>query len=182
MAKQPESRLVKQLLHPGRETLPAGYSFLTRKCEREERVRIVKYLIGCRDAILTDLGGEENLSAQKLILIDRLISLLGVVRGIEEFHRESIMDKDGNVKNALCKTYLSYVNSCRLMLTTLGLERHTMLDPTKDLLDRMAKFDADKAREDEEKAKETAHKQGKTRPKVRHSLPTTSNPQGERTG
>lgn len=178
----PESRLEKIILKGGRQHRPAGYSFLTRKCEREERIRIVKYLTGCRDAILTDLGGEENLSAQKLILIDRLISLLGVVRGIEEFHRENILDKDGNAKNALCKTYLAYVNSCRLMLTTLGLERHTMLDPTKDLIDRMAKYDEDKAREDEEETEKPLHKQGKPRPKVRHSLPAATVGQGIRTG
>ena len=120
-----ESRLVKRFPRGGKRRQPAGFSFLTRRCTHDERVRIVKYLIGCREALLEDLGGEENLSAQKLMLIDRLISLLGVVRGIEEHHKDNIMNSDGSLKPALGKNYLAYVNSARQILALLGLERRS---------------------------------------------------------
>ena len=178
----PESRLEKIILKGGRQHRPCGYSFLTRKCDPEERLRVRRYLTAARAAIVEDLGGEEALTAAKIILIDRCISLLAVLRGIEEYFKENLLTDNGELPPALSKNFISYNNSLRLNLCSLGLERHTMLDPTKDLIDRMAKFDEEKAREDEEEAKKTLHKQGKPRPKVRHSLPAATVGQGIRTG
>ena len=120
------SRLVKKFDKGGRlDRRPAGYSYLSRKLEPLGKLKIIRYLSGCRDALIIDLGGESSLSAQKLILIDRCISLLGVIRGIEESHQENIMTDRGELRPALGKNYLSYVNSARLILCSLGLERRT---------------------------------------------------------
>jgi len=119
-----ESKLIKKFSRGGRRPKPSGFSFLTRRCTPDEKLRITRYLTGCRDTLLQDLGGED-LSAQKLILIDRLISLLAIIRGIEEFHQENIMTDTGELRPALGKNYLSYVNSARLILCSLGLERRT---------------------------------------------------------
>jgi len=80
-------RLAKPLTRGG-QSKPSGYSFLTRKVSPEERLRVIRYLSGCRESLIDDLGGAESLSAQKLILIDHAISLLAVIRGIEEYHQE----------------------------------------------------------------------------------------------
>lgn len=120
-----EQKLIAKFQRGGRRAKPAGFSFLTRRCAPDERLRIVRYLTGCRQALVGDLGGGENLSAQKLILIDRLISLLGVIRGIEEYHQENILNGDGSLKAALGKNYLAYVAQARLILTALGLEKKT---------------------------------------------------------
>jgi hypothetical protein len=140
-----EQKLIAKFQRGGRRGKPAGFSFLTRRCAPDERLRITRYLTGCRQALVEDLGGEENLSAQRLILIDRLISLLGVIRGIEEFCHEDIMNSDGSLKPALGKSYLAYVNSARQILCVLGLERAS--DQLPSIRDIIAEFDAGKANE-----------------------------------
>ncbi len=144
-----ESRLIAKFQRGGKRRQPAGFSFLTRRCSHDERTRIVKYLIGCREALLADLGGEENLSAQKLMLIDRLISLLGVVRGIEEHHKDNILNRDGTLKPSLGKNYLSYVNSSRQILMCLGLERVT--DKIPSIAEIVAEIDLEKDKKVEHK-------------------------------
>ena len=132
---QPETQLTtKPKPRPARPTKPPGYSFLSRRCDEGERLRIRRYLQAVRERLIQDLGGIEALSVQKIILIDRLISLLGVVRGVEEFFKEDILDKTGNLRPALGKNYLSYVNSARLILVNLGLERHTRSETIQDLI------------------------------------------------
>jgi hypothetical protein len=149
-----ESKLTVKFPRGGRRAKPSGFSFLTRRCNDEERLRITRYLIGCREMLIHDLGGEENLSAQKLILIDRLISLLGVIRGIEEYHQENIMTDDGGLRPALGKNYLSYVNSTRLILCSLGLERKSeqILSPMQYIREY-----------DKKKKKKSSQKSTKTR-------------------
>lgn len=132
-------------LPSNRPQKPAGYSFLTKKCSETERVRITRYLSACRDGVIQDLGGEEALSAAKLILVDRLVSLLGVIRGIESYHQDDILTAQGELKPALGKNYLSYVNSTRLILCALGLEK--IPKGPASLEDVIAQFDA-KAQDD----------------------------------
>ncbi len=121
-------------------TKPHGFSFLIRNCSSEERLRVMRYLSGCREALILDLGPrEEDLSAAKLILIDRLISLLGVTRGIEEHFKDNLFTPSGDLQNALGSHYLAYSNSIRLILTTLGIERRAGKEPT--IQDIIADFD-----------------------------------------
>jgi len=120
------SRLIKRFSKGGRlDRKPAGYSYLSRKLNPQEKLKIIRYLSGCRESLLEDLGGESNLSAQKLILVDRCVSLLSVLRGIEMFFEEDIMSKTGELAPALGKNYISYVNATRQILCALGLERKT---------------------------------------------------------
>ena len=139
---QPETHLTTR---PTRPTKPPGFSFLTRKCSVEERLRIRRYLQATREGLIRDLGGIENLSVQKLILIDRLISLLGVIRGIEEFFKEDILTAGGSVRASLGKNYLSFTNSARLILVNLSLERHTREETIQDLIKQ---FDTEKEEEE----------------------------------
>ena len=132
----------RQLSQRIRETKPAGYSFLIRKCSEQERLRIMRYLTACRSGVIEDLGGEQALSTQKIILIDRLISMLGVVRAVEEHFKDDIMSPDGNLKPALQSSYLAYTNSCRLILCSLGLEKQTNSHLT--VIEQIAAIDAEK--------------------------------------
>ena len=68
------------------------------------------------------MGGKENLNVQQITLIDKLISLHGVIRGIEEFHQENVMTDCGQLRPALSKNYLSYIYCARRILCSLGLE------------------------------------------------------------
>lgn len=144
-----ESKLIKRFERGGRRPRPYGYSYLTKKATPEERLRIVRYVEAVRSGLIEDLGPrEEDLTAAQILLIDRLISLLGVIRGIEEYHQEDIMNGDGSLKPALGRNYLAYVNSTRQILALLGLERRSeqVLTP----LELAAEIDKEKERENPE--------------------------------
>ena len=65
-----------------------GFSFLVSGRLPAHRAHLLRYLSACRNGLIEDLGGEENLSTQELILVDRCTSLLGVLRCIEEDAKE----------------------------------------------------------------------------------------------
>jgi len=110
----------------------------------------MRYLTGVHEGLIEDLGGIESLSTQKLILIDRLVSLLGVIRSVEEHFKEDIMTPSGDLKPALSKSYLAYNNTLRLTLMALGLERQN--DTELTVMDTIKAFDAktDKANSEAE--------------------------------
>ena len=103
-----------------------GYSFLATGQLPENRVHILKYLMAVREGLIRDLGPTENdLSTAQIILIDRIVSKIGIVRCQEEYAREhSVMD--GNELTSCLKTsYLAYSNSIRLDLQALGITKKT---------------------------------------------------------
>lgn len=147
------SRLEKTLSRGRPKVTHGGYSFLTTGQLPERRVYVLRYLSAAREGLIADLGGEEkNLSTAQLILIDRIISKLGIIRCIEEHVREnSILDGD-DLAPALRSSYIAYNNSIRLTLQLLGLERkieEKILTP----LEFADKFDKQKAEGKKEEKK-----------------------------
>lgn len=150
------SRLIKRFTKGGRvDRKPAGFSYLSRKLQPQDKLKIIRYLSGCRDALIEDLGGTEGLSAQKLILIDRVVGLLGVIRGVEMFFESDIMSDNGELRPALGKNYISYVNATRQILCALGLERKT--DQVLSPLEYIRQLDQDK-KTDQESTSESMDK------------------------
>jgi len=117
----------------------------------ENRKHILKYLTAARENLIRDLGPtEENLTAAQIIIIDRIVSKLGVIRCIEEHIRENTVMMGHNLAPSLGKSYLGYNNSVRLDLRELGIDKR-MEDRVLTPLEIAAEFD--KKKEAEEKTK-----------------------------
>lgn len=115
---------LKIKLSPGKRRTFGGYSFLRTENLPVKRRHIESYLTAARQGMINDLGkGEENLSTGQIILIDRVVSMLGVTRCIEEFVREHAVMKGEELSPSLKSSYLAYNNSIRLNLQTLGIKR-----------------------------------------------------------
>jgi len=127
-------KLSAKLKRGGQTIRHGGYSFLTKGELPEDRKHILKYLTGARENLIKDLGPTENdLTAAQIILIDRVISKLGVVRCIEEFIRVHTVMKGENLSPSLGQNYLAYNNSIRLDLNILGVDKRAVAPgPTLD--------------------------------------------------
>ena len=113
-------------LTAGRRPTHGGFSFLATGKLPEHRRYILQYLTAARMQLIRDIGGsEENLSAQQIIIIDRIISKLGILRCIEEHVRETSIMRGHELVPALRASYLAYSNSLRLDLQALGIEKRT---------------------------------------------------------
>ena len=121
-----ESKLEKRLPKGRPKATHGGFSFLTTGRLPEHRVSLQRYLTACRNGLTEDLGGEVNMSTQELILIDRCVSILGVLRCIEEFCKEQGVFNKGKLQPALGKHYISYTNSIKQILSLLGIDRNEM--------------------------------------------------------
>jgi hypothetical protein len=119
-----ESKLEKRLPKGRPKATHGGFSFLTHGRLPEHRVELRRYLSACRNGLIEDLGGD--LSTQETILIDRCISLLGVIRCIEEYSKEQGVFNNGKLQPALGKHYISYTNSLKQILSLLGIDRNEM--------------------------------------------------------
>ncbi len=115
----PESLTVR--LKPGRRIKHGGYSFLSQGKLPADRAYIERYLTACRLGLIADLGGDQSLSTSQAILIDRIISKLGVIRCIEEYIRENSVIVGQELAPALKASYLAFSNSIRLDLQALGI-------------------------------------------------------------
>lgn len=107
-----------------------------------------------RRSLIQDLGGLNNLSAQRIIILDGVISKLGVVRSMEEYIRSTAIMEGKELSPCLRKNYLAYRNSIDRSLVILGLdkqERESVLSIPEliDVVDREA---------DEKEAKKKARK------------------------
>ena len=120
-----ESRLSTKLKRGGRRSEKhGGFSFLTRGELPENRAYILKYLMAVRAGLIRDLGPtEHDLTVAQLVLVDRVITKLGVTRCIEEFIRENTVFVGGDIAPPLKSSYLAYCNSIRLDLQALGLNK-----------------------------------------------------------
>jgi hypothetical protein len=100
-----------------------GYSFLTTGRLPEHRVHVRRYLTAARENLIKDLGPTEaDLTAAQIILIDRVVTKLGVIRCIEEHIRENSVMVGDNLAPSLKATYLAFDNSLRLALQALGMK------------------------------------------------------------
>jgi len=101
-----------------------GYSYLSTGALPEHRMNILKYLMAARRGLVSDLGPTENdLSTAQIILIDRIVTKLGVIRCVEEHVRENSVMAGDDLAPSLKASYLAYNNSLRLDLQALGLEK-----------------------------------------------------------
>lgn len=111
-------------LEPGRKKRHGGFTYLSTGRLPEHRKYIEKYLTAAREGLICDLGSsEEDLSTAQIILIDRIISKLGITRCIEEHVGEDSVMKGNDLAPSLKASYLAYSNSIRLDLLALGIER-----------------------------------------------------------
>ena len=119
-------------LEPGRKTKHGGYSYLVTGELPEDRKHVLKYLTAAREGLIQDLGPtEQDLTAAQIVLIDRVITKLGVVRCMEEHIREGAVMKGERLSPCLRESYLAYNNSIRLDLAALGLDKR--VTPGQDL-------------------------------------------------
>lgn len=86
----------------------------------ERRGYLRRYLTACREALITDMGAP---SAAEVIVLDRAISKLGVIRMIEEYFAETGIFINGQLAPVLSQDYVRYCESLRRDLLTLGIER-----------------------------------------------------------
>jgi hypothetical protein len=109
---------------PPQNVKHGGYSFLVKGELPENRKHVLKYLTAARENLIQDLGPEEkDLTAAQIILIDRVVTKLGVIRCIEEYIRESTVMIGSRLAPSLRESYLAYNNSIRLDLATLGIDK-----------------------------------------------------------
>ena len=108
----------------GRPPKHGAFSIMIARGELpENRKYIQRYLREAREGLITDIGRkEENLTRAQLILIDRVIAKLGIIRCIEEHCRETGVFQEGKLAHVLRENYLAYTNSLRLDLQALGIE------------------------------------------------------------
>jgi len=108
----------------GRPPKHGGYSILSRGEIPENRRYIAKYLSEVREGLIEDLGpSEEDLSTAQRVLINRVISKLGVIRCVEEYIKENSVIVGNDLAPSLKASYLAYNNSIRLDLQALGIEK-----------------------------------------------------------
>lgn len=94
-----------------------GYSYLTSGKLPETRTYILKYLMAVRQGLIRDFGPTEiDLSTAQIVLIDRIVTKLGVIRCVEEHIRENSVMVDNDLAPSLKALYLAYNNSFRLDL------------------------------------------------------------------
>lgn len=134
-------------LKSGKKTIHGGYSYLTTGRLPEHRRYIEQYLTAARMNLIKDLGPtEQDLTAAQIIIIDRVISILGVLRCLEEHTREnSVMVGKGELAPALRSSYLAFNNSLRLNLQALGINVK-QTDSVPGPLEYIEEFDKSKKR------------------------------------
>jgi len=110
----------------------------------EYRQYIKKYLTDVREGMIKDIGPEEkDLTTAQIILVDRLISLLGVIRLIEEKAKEDGVFRGRDLIPSLKASYIAYNNTVRLTLEKLGIDKR-MGDRVLTPLEIATEFDKEK--------------------------------------
>ena len=127
----------------GRPIKHGAYSLILKEGELPENRRYIReYLTKTREGIMFDLGGEENLSTAKVVLIDRAVSLLAICRVTEEWVRENGVFVGKKLQSVL-RTYLSFQSQLRSTLICLGLDKKKA-DETLDVQSYIKQFDKEK--------------------------------------
>ena len=130
-----------------------GYSLIVAGENEKQRAYLLRHLTECREGICRDLGGEKNMSMAQIILVDRIVSKLGVIRCIEEFVRENGTFQEKRLTPTLKESYLAYSNSIRLDLQALGIGKKSS-DRILEPWELAAKIDRKNKEEKESKAGE----------------------------
>lgn len=151
MRQKDKSKLTTKLKSGG-QVKHGGYSFMVRGELPENRKHILRHLTAVREGLICDLGPTEDaLTTAQIIIIDRIVTKLGVIRCIEEHIRENTVMIGQNLAPALKQNYIAYNNSVRLDLDKLGI-RTKKGDEVLGVQAYIKEFDKDK--EAKAKAKE----------------------------
>jgi hypothetical protein len=101
-----------------------AYSLLATGEYPESRKDVARWLGVVRRCMIHDLGPTEaDLTAAQLVLIDRVIGKLGVIRCVEEYVRKTGIMQGGALAPILRNNYLAWTNSLRLDLMALGIAK-----------------------------------------------------------
>lgn len=73
--------------------------------------------------IIADLGGESEITAGKLLLIDNALHIYQIIRVIEAAVNKQGPMRGGKLTFNLTENYLKYCTAFRLALQAIGLER-----------------------------------------------------------
>ncbi|GAF80637.1 unnamed protein product [marine sediment metagenome] len=112
----------------------------------ENRKYVLRYLTAAREGLIRDLGPtEDDLTTAQIILIDRIVTKLGIIRCIEEHIRENSVMVGDNLAPALGKSYLGYINSIRIGLDKLGISTKKA-DEALDVQGYIKEFDEKEAK------------------------------------
>lgn len=145
-------------LKTGKKGTHGGYTFLSTGRLPEHRREVERYLTAAREGLVRDLAGiEENLTTAQLIIIDRVIGKLGILRCMEEYIRENSVMVGNEIAPCLKASFLAYSNSLRLDLQALGIKTRAgerILGP----LEIAAEIDAENARETAEEEARAAER------------------------
>ena len=139
--------------HTGRPPRHGGFSLMIRRGELPERRGYIRrYLTACREQLIRDLGPTEaEMTGAEIIILDRCISKLAVIRMIEEYFAETGIFINGQLAPVLSADYIRYCESLRRDLLTLGIGRRavdrvlTPLEIVKEYAARKDAGDADGA-------------------------------------
>jgi len=87
-----------------------------------------------REALIVDLGGEEYISAQQMLIIENAIDIKGILLSmITYIRRKSYVCSKGKLNPILSHNFLAYANSLQRHMSALGLERKAFDDtPSMD--------------------------------------------------
>jgi len=139
MTKKPRGKSGRPIIRHG------AYSYLTRLTVPDHRAYLRPYLSAIREGLIRDLGPDEtDLTTAQRLLIDRIVGQAGVIRLIEEHCREQGIFQGRLLQPVLAKNYGSFVNSLRLNLQALGIDKRAgekILNP----LELAATIDSQKA-------------------------------------
>jgi len=119
---------------PGVEVKHGAYSLIVRGTLPRKRKYLESFLIKVRLGLIRDLGPEEeDLTTAQLILIDRVIGKLGVLRCMEEWTRENGVMQGSDLLSPLKKFFLPWSNSLRYDLQALGINKRAaeIIDPVE---------------------------------------------------
>jgi len=151
-SKKKRSRQLRPKRHP-------GYSLIVTGETAKHRAYLLRYLTECREGICLDLGGEDLMTMAQIILVDRVISKLGIIRCLEEHSKEQGVFRDQSLVSSLKESYLAYSNSTRLDLLALGLDRKSsdrVLAPW-ELADKIDRENAEKKSRKRTRSKSKSH-------------------------
>ena len=109
----------------GRPLVHGAYNTLRRNVVKGQP-RLRRFLTSCREGLIADTAGtEERLTTGQLIIIDRCIGKLAILRLMEAYVAEVGAFKDGELLPLLAGPYLRFTDSLRADLLALGIERRS---------------------------------------------------------
>lgn len=119
---------------PGRGRRPithGGFTLYSRAKLPSTRIKVRKYLKAARQGLLEEIG-PGNLTPSREILLDRIITNLGIVRSQEELAREGVTR---GVK--LHSNHLSYCSQISRDLKSLGINGKKPSPPSREELESL---------------------------------------------